>query len=79
MSWLDDPQVEQPTETFFSFDKPLSREAEWTLKLLMERYTDGQGQPLVRFETDSLVTLRVPHTVKRKSFSKPFDSHQGRI
>lgn len=54
--------------TFFSFDVPLSPKAERTLDLLMQRYTDQDGQPLVLFRTESLVTLRVPHVIKPKFF-----------
>lgn len=57
-----------PETTFFSFDKPLKPEAEKTLGLLMDRYTDDKGQPLVKFETESLVTLRIPRVVKPKFF-----------
>lgn len=60
----------QPEQVFFSFDKPLKPEAEKTLRLLKERYVEQDGSPLVVFETDSLVTLRVPFQgVKRKSYS----------
>jgi hypothetical protein len=55
--------LDQPETTFFSFDKPLSAEAERTLDLLMERYSDAEGKPLVKFETDSLVTLRIPRVI----------------
>jgi hypothetical protein len=58
----------QPETTFVSFDKPLKPEAERTLSLLIERYTDEDGQPLVKFETESLVTLRIPRVVKPKFF-----------
>jgi hypothetical protein len=54
--------------TFFSFDKPLTPAAKRTLDLLMERYTDEEGQPLVKFETESLVTLRIPRVFKPKFF-----------
>ena len=57
-----------PDTTFFSYNKPLTPEAKRTLALLKERYTDDQGQPLVVFETESLVTLRVPRIVKARSF-----------
>ncbi len=60
--------------TFFSYDKPLTPEAERTLRLLMERYIDSEGQPLVKFETESLVTLRVPHIVKRKTYDEPINA-----
>lgn len=54
--------------TFFSFDKPLTPAASRTLDSLMMRYTDEDGQPLVKFETESLVTLRIPRVVKPKFF-----------
>lgn len=55
--------VDQPETTFFSFDKPLTPEAQRTLDLLIERYSDAEGKPLVKFETDSLVTLRIPRQI----------------
>jgi hypothetical protein len=55
--------VEVPETTFFSFDKPLSPEAQRTLDLLIERYSDAEGKPLVKFETESLVTLRIPRQI----------------
>lgn len=60
--------AEQPETTYVSFDRPLTPQAERTLDLLMQRYTDEDGQPLVKFETESLVTLRVPRVVKPKFF-----------
>jgi hypothetical protein len=56
--------LDSPETTFFSFDKPLTPRAVKTLDLLMERYTDADGKPLVKFETESLVTLRVPRQVR---------------
>jgi hypothetical protein len=56
--------AEQPETTFFSFDKPLTPEATRTLDLLCERYSDAEGKPLVKFETESLVTLRIPRTIR---------------
>jgi hypothetical protein len=29
----------------------------------MERYSDAEGKPLVKFETESLVTLRIPRVI----------------
>lgn len=58
-----------PEVTFFSYNKPLSPLAERTLQFLIERYTDDEGQPLVRFETEDLVTLRIPRVVKHRAFS----------
>lgn len=55
--------VEVPETTFFSFDKPLTPQAERTLDLLMQRYSDAEGKPLVKFETESLVTLRIPRLI----------------
>lgn len=57
-------EAPEPETTFFSFDKPLTPQAERTLDLLMERYSDAEGKPLVKFETDSLVTLRIPRIIK---------------
>lgn len=54
--------------TFFSFDKPLTPKAERTLGLLMDRYTDDKGQPLVKFETEDMVALHIPRVVKPKFF-----------
>lgn len=53
-------EVPETETTFFSFDKPLTPEAKRTLDLLMKRYSDGEGKPLVKFETESLITLRIP-------------------
>jgi hypothetical protein len=55
--------VDPPETTFFSFDKPLTPAAARTLDLLMERYSDAEGKPLVKFETESLVTLRIPRVI----------------
>lgn len=58
-----------PDTVFYSFDKPLTPIAEKTLDAIMKRFTDGEGNPLVKFETESLVTLRIPQTGIKKVFA----------
>lgn len=56
----------QPETTFLSWNKPLSAEEQLIIDVILGRYTDA-GMPLVTFETESLVTLRIPHIVKRRA------------
>lgn len=74
--WENVPtNIANPETTFVSFDKPLTPEATATLRLLRERYTDDEGQPLVLFDSnpadpnEGWVALHVPRIVKPRAFS----------
>lgn len=58
--------VEQTGETYPKvYDKPLSREHALEIACLKDRYVNEDSTPLVTFEDEHTVTLRVPEVIRR--------------
>lgn len=56
-----------PETTVLPFSKPLTEENQRIIGLLLEMY-EGMEQPLITFETQDSICLRVPKTIRRISW-----------